>query len=334
METTILDGVIAKHLKIFRSGGAHIHIAVTCSFNGTEVVGQDDFQVGVVGGSHIQIHSEFALDHLYNFLFFLTFFRIVDKNDKVIVFHLCGFVKRNGDIGAAAGQRVDIQFDVFERSRNLYKATGDSGAIESVVMRPRRSQSQEVTRIQPQIQVKVFQLVVIDFAFHKSPITHRIGKHHILEGNGLIVDQNGRVEGIERVQIINLASAIFYRQTTLDVRLLERSSDGNLAVAKTLHPCHDARKERIEHIELQGVQLNCKIQIISLARRIIRAIHIQRFPRVIEDVNVKVNGLVFIVPQTLNKRITNMIPVQAKPLDLQVSQNHRFFLQTAHYGIT
>ena len=88
-------------------------------------------------------------------------------------------------------------------------------------MRTRGSQSQEITRIQLQIQVKVFQFVVIDFTFYKSSIAYGIRKHHILESNGLIVDQDGRTEGIERVQIVNLASAIFYRQTALDFRLLE-----------------------------------------------------------------------------------------------------------------
>ena len=211
METSALDGIVAIHRKIFRGSGGHLDVTVTRRLNGTEVTRQDDFQAGIVGGVHVQIQAKVALllFHLFDLLFFLD--GIVDEHDKVVVFHLGGLVERDGEVGAVIRSCANTQLDVVERSRHANDTRGDSCTIESVVVLARRGHSQKVARIELQIQIKVFQLVMMYHAFDTRRVTQGIRQHHVFERDGFVVQQNRGAEGVIGFQVIDFAAAVLHR---------------------------------------------------------------------------------------------------------------------------
>ena len=174
---------------------------------------------------------------------------------------------------------------------------------------------------------------MMDCTLYNGRVAQSVSQHHVLKGNGLVVHQNSRAKRVERVQIADFASAVLHHQTPLNVKLLRRSSDGNLTQAEALHSRHHTCQQGTEHIELQGVKFNSEIKAVVFFRRVIGTVNVQRFPQIVEHACLNTNGLVVVVPIALNVNIANLVAIQGKALHIKVGQQHWAFLQAAQQGI-
>ena len=118
------------------------------------------------------------------------------------------------------------------------------------------------------------------------------------------------------------------------IGLLQRSLDGNITFAKALHVRYDSRQEGAKDIELQGVELYDKVEVVGLLCRVIGAVHVQRpFELIVDDFRIEAKGFVVVVPCAFNDCIADLGAIQNHLLHLKIGQHHGILFYAAHHHI-
>ena len=187
--------------------------------------------------------------------------------------------------------------------------------------------------MQLEVEIEVFHPVVPDFAFHERCVAYRVGHHHVLERDGLVVDQDRRAEGIECVEVIDLAAAIDNTDFSADFGLVERAFDVDQAIGIALHSRHDARQERAGNGQPQRIQRNGEVKIVAISCGIVGTVSVQHPLRVVEDFGLHVDRLLLVVPRANNLGIAHKVAIHSQPFYVEVGQQHGVGLQAAEHGI-
>ena len=90
-----------------------------------------------------------------------------------------------------------------------------------------------------------------------------------------------------------------------------------------MHTRHELIQHGTKGRQPQRIQ-NCgKVKIVVFPRCKVGAKHIQHPPVVVEDVRFQVDGLILVVPRTLNLGIPNQVAIHSELVNPKVGQDHR-----------